>query len=235
MLWQQPQTPIHVPLSADPVASAPTPPKPAVAQVPVVPKALAPKEVSFKAEVPKTLAPPPLNLPPKPPNSASREVRAAYNKEVAELKKAAELAVLQAEVDADVAAFKARGIDWSKRLSQLHVPQDPPLPVSSADAFGAPRHWGGLRDLLLDKPSKLGICPIEKVASSELKKLMLRMMGDPKWRDEPWFKGGIHKVRLERDLTSNGALAFLHTPSFTHLLHSIAPFDVFLFFFVPLD
>lgn len=125
---------------------------------------------------------------------ASREERAAYNKEVAGLKEAAELAVLQAEVDADVAAFKARGVDWSKRLSQLHVPQDPPSPVSSADAFGAPKYWGGLRDLLLDKPSKLGICPIEKVASSELKKLMLRMMGDPKWRDEPWFKGGIHKV-----------------------------------------
>jgi hypothetical protein len=140
--------------------------------------------------------PPPLppKLPPKPPASASREERAAHSKAVAESKKAAELAVLQAEVDGDLAKFKARGVDASRRLALLHVPLDPMLPVSSADAFGAPRHWGGLRDLLLDTKAKLAICPIEKVASSELKKLLLRMMGDARWRDEPWFKGGIHKV-----------------------------------------
>ena len=41
------------------------------------------------------------------------------------------------------------------------------------------------------------ICMIEKVASSELKKLIYRMQGDDDWRREPWFKPGLKNIRKD--------------------------------------
>ena len=45
-----------------------------------------------------------------------------------------------------------------------------------------------LSHAVVDEDRKLLVCAIPKVASSEWKKLFLRMQGDPDWRAEPWWK-----------------------------------------------
>ena len=45
-----------------------------------------------------------------------------------------------------------------------------------------------LSHAVIDERRKLLVCAIPKVASSEFKKLFLRLGGDPGWREEPWWK-----------------------------------------------
>lgn len=45
-----------------------------------------------------------------------------------------------------------------------------------------------LSHAIIDEQHKLLVCAIPKVASSEFKKLFLRLQGDPDWRAEPWWK-----------------------------------------------
>ena len=131
------------------------------------PKVAPPQAAPMPVPAPSTKAAPPAAapkpLPPSPPRAETREEKVARRKAEEEAKKAVDLAKLQAEVDATVAAAERRGIDHSVRLRTLHVPTDARIPVSSADAYGAPKHWGGLRDILLDNRAKLAVCPIEKV------------------------------------------------------------------------
>ena len=145
----------------------------------------------------------PLPSPPAAPASSKKRTREeiqAERKAANERAKTVQLAALQAEVDGTIARFDARdGADLSKRLELLHVPRKSEA-VTGRDMI-VPRFHGGLRDIMLDKKSQVAICPIEKVASSELKKLLLRMLGDAKWRDEPWFKGGIHKIKFVKEIS----------------------------------
>jgi len=45
-----------------------------------------------------------------------------------------------------------------------------------------------LSHAIIDEKHKLLVCAIPKVASSEFKKLFLRLKGDPAWLEEPWWK-----------------------------------------------
>lgn len=134
----------------------------------------------------------------KAPNRPeTREAKAARKKRENDAKKKAEEDLLRAEVESDIERQGKRGYDFSRRLKDLYVP-DKKISVTADDLYSAPRQYGGLRDLYVDKKAKLVVCTIEKVASSELKKLLHRMSGDPKWRDEPWFKGGLPKLKFEK-------------------------------------
>jgi len=45
-----------------------------------------------------------------------------------------------------------------------------------------------LSHAIIDEKHKLLVCAVPKVASSEFKKLFLRLKGDPDWLEEPWWK-----------------------------------------------
>ena len=45
-----------------------------------------------------------------------------------------------------------------------------------------------LSHVIVDEKHKFLVCTVPKVASSEWKKLFLRLIGDPDWRSEPWWK-----------------------------------------------
>lgn len=155
------------------------------------------------------------------PVKRSRDEIVAERRAAAEKEKTDKLAALQAEIDRTMAHFKARSLDEGRRLAELHVPKGK-HPVTAKDLV-VERYHGGLRDILLNSDAKIGICPIEKVASSELKKLLLRMLGDPKWRDEPWFKGGIHKIKFEKKL--EGISHIIDSPTWTKAVFLRHPFD----------
>ena len=164
-------------------------------------KVLPPSEAAAAAEEKDVRTTPAVTRPSGPKAkkevNPTREQMRLRKKLEAEAKKKAELEVLQAQVSADLESQKKRGYDFSRRLTALHVPKAPPLVLSRTDLQGksTPQTGRGLRDLYIEKNAQILVCTIEKVASSELKKLLFRMSGDPRWRDEPWFKGQLPKMK----------------------------------------
>lgn len=130
-----------------------------------------------------------LNVGQNPGKSTSREEIQKYRSGINTFTKKYNELILQQEVDLTNKMAKERGIDFELRKKILPQQNKKRIPLTNADIYNSPHREGGLKDMYVNHWSKIAICTIEKVASSELKKLLYRMNGDPKWRDEPWFKG----------------------------------------------
>jgi len=198
---------------------------PPVVTPPSIPKAT--PEPKGRPKTPPVVTPPstPKSTPePKGRPKTREEMRAMKKKEQDAIKQAA-VDKLQVEVDADVFSFDARGgADLGKRLQLLHVPPGPSIPVANLDAFRPPAKFhSALSDMYLDSKAQIAICTIEKVASSELKKLLFRMQGDAKWRDEPWFKGGLEKIKFLKSVTKVDTL--MNDPQWSKMVFLRHPFD----------
>mmetsp|Transcript_40168 Transcript_40168/g.51752 ORF Transcript_40168/g.51752 Transcript_40168/m.51752 type:complete len:514 (-) Transcript_40168:279-1820(-) len=155
---------------------------------------------------------------------SSRDARTAHNKKVNELTKKHKELLLKEEVDETNRLAKLRGLDFTIRKKLLPQPYgDLKIPISSTDVYQAPRREGSLRDMYIDDWSQIAVCTIEKVASSELKKLLHRMNGDPNWRDEPWFKGGILKFKDQTDYKKIEKL--MHNAVWTKMIFLRHPFE----------
>mmetsp|Transcript_12507 Transcript_12507/g.36211 ORF Transcript_12507/g.36211 Transcript_12507/m.36211 type:complete len:579 (-) Transcript_12507:61-1797(-) len=131
--------------------------------------------------------------------------------------------------DADVLKYDdevlaAKPIDLQHRRQALPQPVAERTTVSLDDVLKRKRQWGSLGDLLIEESTKMIICPIEKVASSEWRKLIHRIQKDLNWRQEPWFKdGGLE--RLKRTAFRDRAEEILNDPSWTKMVFFRNPYE----------
>jgi len=146
-------------------------------------------------------APPPLQshlqppVPGKPSKRETREERQARMKAERDAAKAVKLAELQADADRHTAAARARGLDLELRRRRLHVPGGATIRALDEDLYGGRKGEGRLGDMNINEWARVAVCGIEKVASSELKKLLYRVQGDANWSEEPWFKPGLPSLK----------------------------------------
>ncbi len=177
-----------------------------------------PQKTTEAPPVPKETSTPP----PKRFGVETREAMRARKMKAEKARKEAEVAALKAEVASDLARQERRGYDFNRRLRTLHVPTKT-IAVSASDLYSSPRFTSGLREMFAEKSAKLVVCTIEKVASSELKKLLHRMNGDPKWREEPWFKGGIPKLKFEKSVAVGAEM--MNSPQWAKLVFLRHPYE----------
>jgi|MDSY01.1.fsa_nt_gb hypothetical protein len=129
-----------------------------------------------------------------------------------------ELAALEREAGADKALQARRGgFDFNRRLRNFYLPPAS-VAVTSADARATT-----LRNMYVDRASQLVMCLVEKVASSELKKLLYRMLGDALWRDDPWFKTGLPQLLHEKNEAAVHAI--INSPAWTKAVFLRHPYS----------